>query len=78
MARKFKLQFIVQSNKCVILSERSESKDPGTNFTANVIKVRRFFDFATFGGFAQNDIREYLKLHFLLVTVYHTSFQFST
>ena len=31
----------------VILSEQSESKDLGTNFTANVVFVRRFFDSAT-------------------------------
>ena len=30
----------------VILSEQSESKDPGTEFTAYVNKVRRFLDFA--------------------------------
>jgi len=30
----------------VILSERSESKDLGTDLTANVIVMRRFLDFA--------------------------------
>ena len=30
----------------VILSDRRESKDLRTDLTANVIKMRRFFDFA--------------------------------
>ena len=43
----------------VILSERSESKDLRTNFTAQRIPVRRFFDSpSTTLGVAQNDINE--------------------
>ena len=41
----FKFQFIAQSSKSVILSDRRESKDLGTYWTANVIIMRRFFDF---------------------------------
>jgi len=34
------------TNAVVILSEHGESKDPGTNLTANVIIMRRFLDSA--------------------------------
>jgi len=34
------------TNAVVILSEQSESKDPGTDFTANPDQMRRFLDFA--------------------------------
>ena len=33
------------SNRSVILSDRRESKDLRTNFTANIPEVRRSFDF---------------------------------
>jgi hypothetical protein len=33
-----------ERNQVVILSERSESKDPGTNFSAIMDKLRRFLD----------------------------------
>ena len=44
MQRRAKFQFIGQSPKSVILSDRRESKDLGTDLTAYVIKMRRFFD----------------------------------
>ena len=40
-----KQQLRVTTN-AVILSEQSESKDLGTDFTANMIPMRRFLDFA--------------------------------
>ena len=43
-----KLEFIVQSPSHVILSERSESKDLRTVFTANVIQMRRSLDSTSF------------------------------
>ena len=47
---KNEFQFIAQSSKFVILSEAvqstAKSKDLRPDLTANVIKVRRFFDFA--------------------------------
>ena len=44
----FQIVFIAHSNSVVILSERSESKDLRTNFTANVIKMRRSLDSTSF------------------------------
>ena len=38
------MQFVGQASPPVILSERSESKDLGTGFAANVDEMRRFFD----------------------------------
>ena len=35
-----------ETRAAVILSERSESKDLGTNLTANINEMRRSFDFA--------------------------------
>ena len=39
-----KFRFVEQFSGVVILSERSESKDLCTNFTANEVQTRRFFD----------------------------------
>ena len=40
------MEFEEQKEEGVILSDRRESKDLGTDFTAYVTKVRRFFDSA--------------------------------
>ena len=42
------VRFGVRTNKDVIPSERSESRDLGTDWTANVIQVRRSLDSTSF------------------------------
>ena len=55
--RKIGVYRVVYSSD-VILSDRRESKDLRTDWTANVIKMRRFFDFV---------LRTPLRMTYLIV-----------